>query len=156
MLPGLLLALSVLGAADARKMMNKAELHARQVEAAKRFDHTTRALPAAKVKNITFSNPKASGARVCVRALLNSALSWCPLEFYVDGTTIPEVDFDVGPSWSGLMPISANANETRKVRCVASGNQCPPLTVHAGSSSSGSSPPDRREVSMTLSSGAPY
>ncbi|KAJ7661534.1 alpha/beta-hydrolase [Mycena polygramma] len=96
MLPGLLLALSVLGAADARKMMNKAELHARQVEAAKRFDHTTRALPAAKVKNITFSNPKAS-------------------EFYVDGTSIPEVDFDVGPSWSGLMPISANANETRKL-----------------------------------------
>lgn len=36
-------------------------------------------------------------------------------EFYVDGTTIPEVNFDVGPSWSGLLPISGNANETRKV-----------------------------------------
>jgi carboxypeptidase D len=33
----------------------------------------------------------------------------------VDGKSIPEVDFDVGPSWSGLLPISANANETRKV-----------------------------------------
>ncbi|KAJ6579578.1 alpha/beta-hydrolase [Mycena vulgaris] len=83
MLSGLLLALSVLGAlagADARKMMTKAELHARQVEAAKRFE---RPRPARK--------------------------------FFVDGTTIPEVDFDVGPSWSGLMPISANANETRKL-----------------------------------------
>ena len=37
------------------------------------------------------------------------------LEFYVDGANIPEVDFDVGPSWSGLMPISGNANETRQV-----------------------------------------
>lgn len=37
-------------------------------------------------------------------------------EFYVDGTSIPEVHFDVGPSWSGLMPISGDANETRKVR----------------------------------------
>ncbi|KIP03345.1 hypothetical protein PHLGIDRAFT_77748 [Phlebiopsis gigantea 11061_1 CR5-6] len=35
-------------------------------------------------------------------------------EFYVDGTTIPEVDFDVGPSWSGLLPISSDPNETRK------------------------------------------
>jgi carboxypeptidase D len=103
MLSGLLLALSVLGslagAADARKMMTKAELHAKQFEAAKRFERMPRAKAAPtapKVKNITFSNPKAS-------------------QFFVDGTTIPEVDFDVGPSWSGLMPISANANETRKV-----------------------------------------
>jgi carboxypeptidase D len=36
-------------------------------------------------------------------------------EFFVDGTSIPEVDFDVGPSWAGLLPISADANETRKV-----------------------------------------
>jgi carboxypeptidase D len=33
----------------------------------------------------------------------------------VDGATIPLVDFDVGPSWSGLIPISSAANETRKV-----------------------------------------
>ncbi|KAG8793197.1 hypothetical protein FRC12_003568 [Ceratobasidium sp. 428] len=45
---------------------------------------------------ITFSNPKAKN-------------------YLVDGTKIPEVDFDVGPSWAGLMPISANANETRKL-----------------------------------------
>ncbi|CUA67083.1 hypothetical protein RSOLAG22IIIB_07169 [Rhizoctonia solani] len=45
---------------------------------------------------ISFSNPKAA-------------------DFYVDGTTIPEVSFDAGPSWSGLMPISADPNETRKL-----------------------------------------
>ncbi|KAJ7709216.1 serine carboxypeptidase-domain-containing protein [Mycena metata] len=98
MLSGLVLALSVLGslsgAADARKTMSKSELHARQIEAAKRFERTPRAV--AKSHNITFKNPKAS-------------------QFYVDGTLIPEVDFDVGPSWSGLMPISADPNETRKL-----------------------------------------
>jgi carboxypeptidase D len=37
------------------------------------------------------------------------------LEFYVNGATIPLVNFDVRPSWSGLIPISSAANETRKV-----------------------------------------
>ncbi|CAD6567715.1 MAG: hypothetical protein CYPHOPRED_002019 [Cyphobasidiales sp. Tagirdzhanova-0007] len=46
--------------------------------------------------NVTFANPKASA-------------------FFVDGTTIPEVDFDAGPSWAGLMPISADINETRQL-----------------------------------------
>ncbi|KAL0581358.1 hypothetical protein V5O48_000734, partial [Marasmius crinis-equi] len=45
---------------------------------------------------ITFSNPAAQ-------------------QFFVDGTTIPEVNFDAGPSWSGLMPISGDPNETRKL-----------------------------------------
>lgn len=36
-------------------------------------------------------------------------------DFYVDGTTIPEVEFDVGPSYSGLLPISSDPNETRQV-----------------------------------------
>lgn len=48
------------------------------------------------VKNITFTNPRAS-------------------EFYVDGATIPQVDWDVGPSWAGLLPISGAANETREL-----------------------------------------
>jgi carboxypeptidase D len=48
------------------------------------------------VKNITFANPRAS-------------------QFYVDGAHIPEVDFDIGPSWAGLLPISSNANETREL-----------------------------------------
>ena len=74
---------------------------------------------------ITFHNPKAK-------------------EFFVDGRTLPDgkidtihpsslcllltrsssaVEFDVGPSWSGLMPISGQANETRKLFfwCVVCG-----------------------------------
>ncbi|KAF9049928.1 indole-3-glycerol phosphate synthase-domain-containing protein [Panaeolus papilionaceus] len=45
---------------------------------------------------ITFSNPAAK-------------------KFFVDGTKIPDVKFDAGPSWSGLMPISGAKNETRKL-----------------------------------------
>jgi hypothetical protein len=37
-------------------------------------------------------------------------------EFWVNGTSIPFVDWDVGPSWAGLLPISSAANETRKVK----------------------------------------
>ncbi|KZV64305.1 alpha/beta-hydrolase [Peniophora sp. CONT] len=46
--------------------------------------------------SISFSNPAAE-------------------QFFVDGTKIPDVPFDAGPSWAGLMPISGNANETRKL-----------------------------------------
>lgn len=51
--------------------------------------------------------------------------------FFVDGTKLPDgmipacrymgcadgpaVNFDPGPSWSGLMPISSNPHETRKL-----------------------------------------
>ena len=58
-----------------------------------------------------------------------------PPEYYVPGNSIPDVDFDVGDSWAGvyrndvfrilcwylrivqpgLMPISADKNETRKL-----------------------------------------
>ncbi|KAG6850882.1 hypothetical protein H0H87_001750 [Tephrocybe sp. NHM501043] len=89
----LVVAVGVLGA-EARQL-RKADIHARQATAAKRFKNNSSVKRAAPL-NITFSNPKAS-------------------EFYVDGTTIPEVDFDVGPSWSGLLPISADPNETRKL-----------------------------------------
>ncbi|KAF8959451.1 alpha/beta-hydrolase [Flammula alnicola] len=79
--------------------MRKKELHARQLEATKRWHATphrrdTSALPLGK--NMTFSNPKAA-------------------QFFVNGSTIPDVDFDVGPSYSGLLPISGAANETRKL-----------------------------------------
>ncbi|RPD60583.1 alpha/beta-hydrolase [Lentinus tigrinus ALCF2SS1-7] len=47
-------------------------------------------------KNITFKNPRAS-------------------EFWVNGSTIPDVDWDIGDSWAGLLPISNNTNETRKL-----------------------------------------
>ncbi|KZT35222.1 alpha/beta-hydrolase [Sistotremastrum suecicum HHB10207 ss-3] len=36
-------------------------------------------------------------------------------EFYVQGDKIPLVDFDVGPSWAGLLPISSEPHETRKL-----------------------------------------
>ena len=45
------------------------------------------------------------------------ALKHCLVaEFYVDGSSIPDVDFDIGPSWAGLLPISGDVNETRQVR----------------------------------------
>lgn len=37
------------------------------------------------------------------------------VEFWVDGSAIPEVNFDVGDSWAGLLPISNKTDETRKV-----------------------------------------
>lgn len=48
------------------------------------------------VQNFTFSNPAASA-------------------FYVDGKTIPDVGWDIGPSWAGLLPISGDENETREL-----------------------------------------
>ena len=70
-----------------------------------------------RVKNITFTNTKASGAyaRVCAFKCSPVVLSYALLEFYVNGANIPLVNFDVGPSWSGLIPISSAPNETRKV-----------------------------------------
>ncbi|TRM69197.1 Alpha/Beta hydrolase protein [Schizophyllum amplum] len=35
--------------------------------------------------------------------------------FYVDGTTIPEVNFDAGASWAGLLPISGDPEETKEL-----------------------------------------
>ena len=83
-------------------------IHAKQVAATERIRNAVRAeaearlerrADEAKVKNITFTNPKASA-------------------FYIDGTTLPLVDFDVGPSWAGLIPISNATNEERKVRIL--------------------------------------
>ncbi|TVY80493.1 putative serine carboxypeptidase [Lachnellula suecica] len=36
-------------------------------------------------------------------------------KYSVNGTGIPEVDFDIGESYAGLMPISKDANETREL-----------------------------------------
>ncbi|KAI0269344.1 hypothetical protein BC834DRAFT_967969 [Gloeopeniophorella convolvens] len=81
--------------AKRREALKRWELAARGPDAGNaRRDEDKVAPP--RVKNITFTNPKAS-------------------QFYVDGTTIPEVDFNAGPSWSGLIPISSAANETRKL-----------------------------------------
>ncbi|KAF8350960.1 Alpha/Beta hydrolase protein [Amanita rubescens] len=83
------------------------EVRARQFEAAKRYtidnllkaqqtSNSQSSAPATGIKNITFSNPLAS-------------------QFYVDGSKIPLVHWDVGPSWAGLLPISDDPDETRKL-----------------------------------------
>lgn len=36
-------------------------------------------------------------------------------KFVVDGTKIPDVPFDIGESYAGLLPISQNKHETRKL-----------------------------------------
>ncbi|KIM77994.1 hypothetical protein PILCRDRAFT_607714 [Piloderma croceum F 1598] len=102
MLPKLFLAVFTAGALcvapciDARKM-TKHLMKAKQLEAAKLWQPKGAFEEASGgVKNITFSNPKAS-------------------EFWVDGSAIPEVGFDIGSSWSGLLPISNKTGETRKL-----------------------------------------
>ncbi|CCM04962.1 uncharacterized protein FIBRA_07159 [Fibroporia radiculosa] len=82
----------------ARRLMSKAELHIHQEEAAKRWSVPQRRASGGPgtVQNITFTNPRAA-------------------EFYVDGANIPLVDFDVGPSWAGLLPISDAPDETRQL-----------------------------------------
>lgn len=37
------------------------------------------------------------------------------IDFAVDGTKIPDVDYDVGESYAGLLPISSDPHETRKL-----------------------------------------
>lgn len=52
---------------------------------------------------------------VVVICLSKLTLSAFLSEFWVNGSAIPFVDFDVGPSWAGLLPISNAPNETRQV-----------------------------------------
>ncbi|PPR04910.1 hypothetical protein CVT24_007154 [Panaeolus cyanescens] len=97
-LTGVGLLLSSLAGVDARELRKK-EIHARQREAAERYqirqlvdtDGTQ-----AKKPPMKFSNPKAN-------------------QFFVNGSTIPDVAFDVGPSYAGLLPISGDKNEKRKL-----------------------------------------
>ncbi|EPS99797.1 hypothetical protein FOMPIDRAFT_1123869 [Fomitopsis schrenkii] len=85
---------------EARRTFTKADLRARQEEAVSRLGAQRRAEASSggpgTVKNITFTNPRAS-------------------DFYVDGATIPLVDWDVGPSWAGLLPISNKTDEPRQL-----------------------------------------
>ncbi|KAH9180063.1 hypothetical protein EDB89DRAFT_2063056 [Lactarius sanguifluus] len=77
------------------KCLEAVKLSSRDPNAGGGARRATEAVAPPRVKNITFSNPKAS-------------------QFFVGGTTIPEVNFDVGPSWAGLIPISAASNESRR------------------------------------------
>ncbi|KAG1768829.1 Alpha/Beta hydrolase protein [Suillus occidentalis] len=97
----LLAAFTVLLAAVAARgrRTTKRKIGERQLEAAKRWQTSNTQSQNVKrggVQNITFTNSKAS-------------------EFYVDGKSLPLVDFDVGPSWAGLLPISSSPNETRQL-----------------------------------------
>ncbi|KAF8477756.1 Alpha/Beta hydrolase protein [Russula ochroleuca] len=56
----------------------------------------TRGFNAIRRDSNRFANPKAA-------------------QFHVDGANIPLVDFDVGDSWAGLLPISSDPHETRKL-----------------------------------------
>ncbi|KAG2361254.1 Alpha/Beta hydrolase protein [Suillus spraguei] len=86
----------MLVAASARTM-TKHDIRERQLEAAKRWKTSgPQSVKRSGVQNITFTNPKAS-------------------DFYVDGSSLPLVEFDVGPSWAGLLPISNSPNETRQL-----------------------------------------
>ncbi|KAG1800309.1 Alpha/Beta hydrolase protein [Suillus plorans] len=79
------------------RMMTMQEVNERRLEAAKRWQTSgSQNVKSGGVQNITFTNPKAS-------------------EFYVDGKSLPLVDFDVGPSWAGLLPISNSPNETHQL-----------------------------------------
>lgn len=65
------------------------------------------------------------------------------------------VPFDAGPSWSGLMPISGNANETRQLFfwCVSNKQVTPQWRSAVLMSTSGSGQQQTRPTPTTLFSG---
>ena len=102
------------------RLLTDYDVRARHTEAAKRFSTQPRCPTSPHnniVKNVTFSNPRVSGVLIFRYVCIPQVGDIICAEFYVDGTTIPEVDFDIGPSWSGSLPISGDPNETRKVSC---------------------------------------
>ena len=89
------------------RFYSKKDIHARLSDAghryASRFHEPVRRQTADNSQEgnspgsgITFSNPAAQ-------------------KFLVDGKNIPDVDWDVGPSYSGLLPISGNKSESRQL-----------------------------------------
>ena len=69
------------------------EIQRQQLE---RFRAILNPSPIQRRASIPFNNPQAQ-------------------KFFVDGSTIPDVNFDAGPSWAGLLPISAASDETRRL-----------------------------------------
>ena len=45
----------------------------------------------------------------------SSRVALIKVEFAVNGSAIPDVDFDIGESYAGLLPISSKFNETREL-----------------------------------------
>ena len=109
--------------------IDRKHVHALRQEAAERLSKNRLAVPSVEggvrlsegVKNFTFSNPAASSTCPSCERFPIHVESWAIvltggiIAFYVNGTSIPDVDWDIGPSWAGLLPISGNANETRQV-----------------------------------------
>jgi len=131
------------------RQLKRKDIHAKQVEAARRFQSTA-PIRREAAKNLTFSNPKATRKppTYCYVKLTLTVF----LEFFVDGKSIPDVDFDVGPSWSGLLPISGDKNETREVwhplrSNIHSWTSLMPMRA-VSSSSSGSSRPVHKALQM--------
>ncbi len=53
----------------------------------------------------------------------------CNVEFVVNGTGIPDVPFDIGESYAGLLPISSAANETRELFFWYAEASCRPFRI---------------------------
>lgn len=90
------------------------------------FDKVKTHLIERREPNKPFANPELQKrASQYLNAQTESVLSlfnnrrlrnaYCQSEFRVDGTKIPDVDFDVGESYAGLLPISQHPHETRKL-----------------------------------------
>ncbi|KAI9782639.1 MAG: hypothetical protein M1816_001753 [Peltula sp. TS41687] len=71
------------------------------------------ALPKARRAPVPLSQSLASSNSVKHNVLKHRSIKTD--EFKVDGTKIPEVDFDIGESYAGLLPISQDPNETRQL-----------------------------------------
>lgn len=44
-----------------------------------------------------------------------SASNFDPADFAVNGTAVPEVDFDLGESYAGLLPITSDPNDSQRL-----------------------------------------
>jgi len=60
-----------------------------------------------------------STTRLLVSQLCPPSTACCPANldaaFAVNGSAIPDVDFDIGESYAGLLPVSDVANDTSKL-----------------------------------------
>ncbi|KAJ9619817.1 hypothetical protein H2203_008088 [Taxawa tesnikishii (nom. ined.)] len=85
-----------------------AAANGRAIDAFKRVERVQPIVERTNAFHPTFQNP-----RLQKRAspFLNNVTE----KFVVNGSAIPDVDFDVGESYAGLLPISSAANETREL-----------------------------------------
>lgn len=61
------------------------------------------------------ANAPFQNERLQERASKSQFLTSKTKKFEVDGNSIPDVPFDIGESYAGLLPISGNAGETREL-----------------------------------------